>query len=49
MALIDIRDVCMAYGSPLRPVLEGIGLSIEEASSSAFWARPAAENPHSCA
>jgi NitT/TauT family transport system ATP-binding protein len=30
MALIDIRDVCVAYGSPLRPVLEGIDLRIEE-------------------
>jgi len=30
MALIDIHDVCVRYGSPLRPVLEGIDLSIEE-------------------
>lgn len=30
MALIDVRDVCVAYGSPPRPVLEGIDLRIEE-------------------
>jgi NitT/TauT family transport system ATP-binding protein len=30
MALIDIRDVSVAYGSPLRPVLEAIDLCIEE-------------------
>ena len=30
MALIDIRDACVAYGSPPKPVLEGIDLRIEE-------------------
>jgi NitT/TauT family transport system ATP-binding protein len=30
MALIDIRDVSVAYGSPPQPVLEGIDLRIEE-------------------
>src|SRR5215471_18974849 len=30
MALIDIRNVGVAYGVPLRPVLEGIDLTIEE-------------------
>jgi len=30
MALIDIRNVSVAYGSPARPVLEGIDLTIEE-------------------
>src|SRR5215472_18812326 len=31
MALIDICNLTVAYGTPLRPVLEGIDLSIEEA------------------
>jgi NitT/TauT family transport system ATP-binding protein len=30
MALIDIQNVSVAYGSPLRPVLSGIDLEIEE-------------------
>ena len=30
MALIDIQNVCVSYGTPLRPVLDGIGLSIED-------------------
>src|SRR5450432_2993134 len=30
MALIEIRDACVAYGSPPRPVLEGIDLEIQE-------------------
>src|SRR5450432_652615 len=30
MALIEIRDACVAYGSPPRPVLEGIDLCIAE-------------------
>ena len=30
MALIEIRDACVAYGTPPKPVLEGIGLRIEE-------------------
>src|SRR6516162_1688006 len=30
MALIDIRNVTIAYGSPACPVLESIDLSIEE-------------------
>jgi NitT/TauT family transport system ATP-binding protein len=30
MALIDVRNVTVAYGSPPRPVLEGVDLVIEE-------------------
>jgi len=30
MALIDVRNVTVAYGTPPRPVLEGVGLVIEE-------------------
>ena len=30
MALIDISNLTVAYGTPLRPVLQGIDLSIEE-------------------
>ena len=30
MALIEIDDVSVAYGSPPRPVLDGIDLQIEE-------------------
>ncbi|HXB69966.1 MAG TPA: ABC transporter ATP-binding protein [Candidatus Acidoferrales bacterium] len=30
MPLIEIRNACVAYGTPLRPVLEGIDLCIDE-------------------
>ena len=46
MALIEIDNLSVAYGTPQRPVLERTSIStLRKGNSSACWARPDAASP----